>query len=144
MADQNSLWKIWSSPDQFSLKKMVPPDQNSMENWSIVGPKFSGEDQFSLKILVPRTKIFADQFSSNSPLSDLDMAISPAGTLKEIPVIDPFKEGVLENEKQKVEILKRIDSELEVIADNVTSSTGLMVGKLELLISNQNKLINLM
>ena len=105
---------------------------------------------------------------SNTPLSDLDMAISPAGTLQdfgaqsgseaeiamkpparkrklnEIPMTDSFKEGILENEKQKVEILKRIDSKLEVIADNVTSSTGLMVGKLELLISNQNKLINLM
>ena len=29
-----------------------------MENWSIVGPKFSGEDQFSMKKLVPRTKMF--------------------------------------------------------------------------------------
>ena len=29
------------------MKKMVPPDQNSMENWSIVRPKYSGEDQFS-------------------------------------------------------------------------------------------------
>ena len=105
---------------------------------------------------------------TNSPLSDLDMAISPAGTLQdlgsqsgseiefamkpparkrklnEIPVTDPFKEGILENERQKVEILKRIASKLEVIAENMTSSTGLMVGKLELLISNQNKLINLM
>ena len=105
---------------------------------------------------------------TNSPLSDLDMAISPAGTLQdlgsqsgseieiamkpparkrklnEIAVTDPFKEGILENERQKVEILKRIDSKLEVIAENMASSTGLMVGKLELLISNQNKLINLM
>ena len=40
------------------MKKMVPPDQNSMENWSIlVGPKFSGEDQFS------RTKIFVTGLS---------------------------------------------------------------------------------
>ena len=45
-------------PDQFFLEKMVPSDQNSMENWSIVGPKFSGEDQFSMKKLVPRTKTF--------------------------------------------------------------------------------------
>ena len=105
---------------------------------------------------------------TNSPLSDLDMSISPAGTLQdfgsqsgseteiamkpparkrklnEIPLTDSFKEGILENEKQKVEILKRIDSKLEVIADSATSSTGLMVSKLDLLISNQNKLINLM
>ena len=28
-----------------------------MENWSIVGPKFSGEGQFSMKIFVRGTKI---------------------------------------------------------------------------------------
>ena len=65
-------------------------------------------------------------------------------TLIEVPVTDSYKERILENEKQKVEIQQRIDSKLEVIAENVTSSTGLMVGKLELLISNQNILINLM
>ena len=41
------------------MKELVPPGQNSMENWSIVGPKFSGgPDQFAMKILVSRTKIF--------------------------------------------------------------------------------------
>ena len=39
-------------PGPIFPEKNGPPDQNSMENWSIVGPKFSGEDQFS------RTKIF--------------------------------------------------------------------------------------
>ena len=64
--------------------------------------------------------------------------------MNEVPVTDSFKEGVLENEKQKVKILKGIDSKLEDIAENVASTTGLMVGKLDLLISNQNKLIHLM
>ena len=74
---------------------------------------------------------------TNSPLSDFDMAISPVGTLQdfgsqsagseieiemkpaarkrklnEVPVTDSFKEGILENEKQKVENLKRINSKL--------------------------------
>ena len=57
---------------------------------------------------------------------------------------DSFNEGILENEKQKVEMLKRINSKLEDIAEKVASSTSLMVGKLDLLISNQNKLIHLM
>ena len=65
-------------------------------------------------------------------------------TLIEIPGSDSNKERFLEIGKQKVEILKGIDSKLEVIAGNVTYNTGLMVSKLEMLISNWNKLINMM
>ena len=46
----------WSPGPKFH-EKIGPPDQNSMENRSIVGQKFSGEDQFSMKKLARRTKI---------------------------------------------------------------------------------------
>ena len=38
-----------------------------MENWSMVGPKFSVGNQFSMKNLVPRTNVFADQNFHDSP-----------------------------------------------------------------------------
>ena len=56
-----------------------------MENWSIVGPKFSGEDQFSMKKLVPRTKIFADQFSSDIlPYNPILVQFTPIQNLQYI------------------------------------------------------------
>ena len=103
---------------------------------------------------------------NNSPLSDVDLMVtiptgarilSPSSLKFELEmkpprkrifpddmIIDPVKETVLQNKGAKLDVLTGINSKIEDFAGNVNSKLDRIVNQLELMVSNQNKLIPLL
>ena len=106
-------------------------------------------------------------YGNNSPLSDVDLMVtSPTGVpslsqtgsefalemnppsrkrkLPDDVITDPVKKSILQNEVAKLEVLNSIDSKIEALVGNINSKMDRIADQLELMVSNQNKLISLM
>ena len=138
------------------------------------GPAEAGLTELELKLKSIKGKETCEGISTgldlsmvtNSPLSEVDMIISPVAPLQtasqsgsefDLEIKHPrkrkfsndlvtgsVKERILGNKIQKIEILHSIDSKLGNLTESITSSNKRIVDRMDLLISNQNKFISLM
>ena len=136
------------------------------------GPPEAGLTELEAKILAIKGRetfegitegIDTSMASANSPLTDSDMMISsPVNVLfamsesaveiphpskrklSEISVQDNIKKNILENEVQKIELIQSIESQIKNLTETLNCKMDRIADNLEVLVSNQNKLITLL
>ena len=169
---KDDVFKKWSNI--LVKNKPIISDKLASARKTGGGPAEAGLTEFELKIKAIKGMETFEGISlgidlsleSNCPSSDVDLMItspiaasipSQSGSESGLDMkpprkrrfteelnTDSVKESILQNEVAKLSVLNSINSKIEDLAENIDSKMDRFADNLELMVSNQNKLICLM